>query len=133
MRASRDIENLNRLGGMAGKSQRKTVVGGLDETLGGLEERNRLVVLALSDLDERALQDDLRLGGSQRQSVAVSGFCRSEAAGTEIGIAEKTADRRVLRAGFNRALREIDGRSIIACTKRHLCTKTVGEIGLALR
>ena len=56
------VEHLHRFAGTAGQRERQAVVGGVDMALrrpGGCAMR--FVVLALGDLDERPLEDDLRL------------------------------------------------------------------------
>ena len=67
-RAGGGLEDGDRLGGSTGERQRQAVVGGIEHIAGCLEQGDGLVVLALGDLDQRQLQDDLRLVGDRTSS-----------------------------------------------------------------
>ena len=62
------LEQRNRRLRIPGQRQRQAGVGGIEQALGLGQQQLGLVILALRDLDQRELEDDLRLGCDQSVS-----------------------------------------------------------------
>ena len=114
---------------LPGECQRKAVVRRVDHILRRVEERQRLVVLSLSDAHENELQHDLRLVRQQGQRIAIGGFGRGEAATGEISVAEQAAKTRIVRAAGHGALGEVDRDRRLLGEQR--CLGTGGEANVA--
>ncbi len=126
--ASGRLEHGNSLCGLPGESDGKAVIGSIDVVASRLEKAQSFGVLALGDLRQGALQDDLRLGRRKRQRIGIGGIRRSEAAGREIGIAKETANRRIARTCLDGLLGKVDRGSEIARLQGHLCPDPIGQV-----
>jgi len=102
------LEGGDRLAGAPGKGQCKAIVRDIEDLTVGAETRDRVTVLALSDLDERELERDLRLTREQGQRVLIGGLRGTEAPAGEIGIAEQGSEAGVVGRLGDRTLGELN-------------------------
>src|SRR5581483_10542809 len=72
----RRLEHRDRLLRMAGESQGEAVIRRIENSLSRVQKPDSLAILALRDLDERQLQDGLRLVRIERESILVRGLRR---------------------------------------------------------
>src|SRR5204862_807127 len=93
---------------MTGKRQRETVVRLAERRAGVVERRNRLILLAERDLDQRELEHDLGLVRIKGQRVLVGRLRRAEPAAGEISVAKQSAEAGVGRRLGHRLLGERD-------------------------
>src|SRR5205085_10712446 len=94
--------------GAAGERQRQTEVGGIEHRLAGLQESYRLTILAERDLDQRELEDDLRLVRIDRQRILIGLLGGPEAAAGAISVAEEGPEAGIIGRSCDRLFGEAD-------------------------
>ncbi len=93
----------------AGQGQRQSVIGLVERAAAGIEDGDRLAILALSDFGQDNLQHQLRLVRIERQRILECGLGRIKAPRREIGSAEQRANAGIVRRPRGRFLGKIDG------------------------
>ena len=118
--ASDRVEDGDGLRRLAGERQREAIVGRIENVAVVVEQRDRLAVLALGNLDQGKLQDDLWLATIDGQRVREGRFSRVETARGEISVAEKRAETGIVRGLGDRPLGKVDGhRHVVRIQRRH--------------